>query len=75
MAKISDQNARSQAVILPANIFWSEVKSILTSEGFDPFCPWLRLKALRYIYISAASFLSLGNIASNPDDHLHVLKV
>ena len=65
MAKISDQNARRQAVILPASVFWFEIKAILTSEGFDPFCPWLRQKALRYVYIPAASFLALSKMASN----------
>ncbi|WP_430445359.1 hypothetical protein [Sphingorhabdus contaminans] len=65
MAKISDQNARRQAVILPASVFWFEIEAILTSEGFDPFCPWLRHKALRYIYIPAASFLTMSKMASN----------
>jgi hypothetical protein len=65
MAKISDQNARRQAVTLPASVFWFEIEAILTSEGFDPFCPWPRQKALRYIYIPAASFLALCKMASN----------
>ncbi len=69
MAKISDQNARSQAVILPASVFWFEIEAILTSEGFDPFCSWLRQKALRYIYIPAASFLALSKMASNLVDN------
>ena len=68
MAKISDQNARRQAVILPASVFWSEIEAILTSGGFDPFCTWLRQKALRYIYIPATSFLALSKMASNLDD-------
>jgi hypothetical protein len=37
-------------------------------KGFDPFCPWLRQKALRYIYIPAASFLALCKMASNLDE-------
>ncbi len=71
MAKISDQNARSLAVILPASVFWFEIKAILTSEGFDPFCPWQRQKALRYIYIPAASFLALSKMASNLVDNIY----
>ncbi|MVZ96852.1 hypothetical protein EUU23_03925 [Sphingorhabdus sp. IMCC26285] len=71
MAKISDQNARSQAVILPASVFWFEIEAIMTSEGFDPFCPSLRQKALRYIHIPAASFLALNKIASNLDDNIY----
>jgi len=43
----------------------------LASEGFDPFCPWLRQKALRYIYIPAASFLALSKMASNLDDDIY----
>jgi hypothetical protein len=65
MAKISEGNARSQAVVLPARAFRFEIEAILTSEGFDPFCPWLRQKALRYTHIPAASFLALSKMASN----------
>ena len=65
MAKTSDQIARRQAAILPASAIWFEIEAILTSEGFDPFCPWLRQKALRYIDIPAASFLALCKMASN----------
>jgi hypothetical protein len=39
MAKRSKGNVRSQAVILPARAFRFEIEAILTSEGFDPFCP------------------------------------
>ena len=45
MAKISEQNARGQAVILPASVFCFEIEAILTSSGFDPFCPLLRWQA------------------------------
>jgi hypothetical protein len=38
MAKISEGNARSQPVILPARAFRFEIEAILTSFGFDPFC-------------------------------------
>jgi hypothetical protein len=46
MAKISEQNACSQAVVLPASVFCFEIEAILTSGGFDPFCPLLRWQAL-----------------------------
>jgi len=65
MAKISERNAGSQAVILPASGFCSDILAILASYGFDPFCPWRRQKALRYTYIPAASFLALSKMASN----------
>jgi hypothetical protein len=65
MAKISEQNARSQAAILPASVFCFEIEAILTSFGFDPFCPWRRQKTLRYIDIPAVSFLALSKMASN----------
>ena len=71
MAKISKGNGRSQAVILPARAFRFEIEAILTSFGFDPFCPWPRQKALRYIYIPAASFLALSKMASNLDDEIY----
>jgi hypothetical protein len=45
MAKISEQNMCSQAVVLPARTFCFEIKAILTSFGFDPFCPELRWQA------------------------------
>jgi hypothetical protein len=65
MAKISEQNARSQAVILPARAFCFEIEAILASFGFDPFGPCRCQKALRYIHIPAASFLALSQMASN----------
>jgi hypothetical protein len=65
MAKISGQNARSQAVILPASVFCPEIEAISASYGFDPFCPWRRQKTLRYNDIPAASFLALSKMASN----------
>jgi hypothetical protein len=46
MAKISKGNGRSQTVILPARSFRFEIEAILTSEGFDPFCPLPRWQAL-----------------------------
>jgi hypothetical protein len=46
MVTISEQNARSQAVTLPATVFCFEVEGILTPAGFDPFCPERRQKAL-----------------------------
>jgi hypothetical protein len=77
MAKISEQNARRQAVILPARTFCFEIEAILTSFGFDQFCPLrlparqalragkLRWQALRYRHIPAACRLALNKIASN----------
>jgi hypothetical protein len=73
MAKISGQNACRQAVTLPASVFWFEIEANLASEGFDPFCPGLRQKALRYIYIPATSFLALCKMASNLDDDIYEL--
>jgi hypothetical protein len=46
MAKISKGKVRRQAVILPARAFGFEIEAILTSFGFDPFCPLLRWQAL-----------------------------
>jgi hypothetical protein len=65
MAKISERIGRSQAVVLPARLIRFEIEAISTSFGFDPFCPWLRQKALRYIHIPAASLLALSKMASN----------
>ncbi len=45
MAKVSEQNSRSQAAILPARVFCLEIEAILTSTGFDPFCLLLRWQA------------------------------
>jgi hypothetical protein len=45
MAKISEGNGRSQAVILPARAFRFEIEAILASFGFDPFCPGPRWQA------------------------------
>jgi hypothetical protein len=65
MAKISERNARSQAVILPARVFRFDIKAILASFGFDPFCPLLRWQALQYRHIPAACRLALNKMASN----------
>jgi hypothetical protein len=65
MAKTSERIGRSQAVILPARLIRFEIEAISTSKGFDPFCTWLRQKALRYIHIPTASFLALSKMASN----------
>ncbi len=64
MAKLSKENDRRQAVILPARSFYFESNAILASKGFDPFCSWLRQNALRYAYIPAAFFLALSKMAS-----------
>ena len=65
MAKISERNERSQAVILPARAFRFEIEAILASFGFDPFCPLLRWQVLKYRHIPAPCRLALNKIASN----------
>jgi hypothetical protein len=52
-------------VILPARAFCFEIEAISMSFGFDPFCPWRRQKALRYVHIPAAFFLAMSKMASN----------
>jgi hypothetical protein len=47
MAKISERNERSQAVILPARAFRFEIEAILTSFGFDPFGHLRRRQSLK----------------------------
>jgi hypothetical protein len=59
MAKISERIGRSQAVILPARLIRFEIEAISTSKGFDPFCPWRRQKALRYIRASLSNIVLL----------------
>jgi hypothetical protein len=65
MAKISEQNARGQAVILPASVFCFEIEAILTSFGFDRFRPLLRWRTLSYLYSPATRRLTLNESASN----------
>jgi hypothetical protein len=67
IAKISEQNARSQAVILPARVFCFEIEAILASSGFDRFRPLRRWRTLRYLHIPAARRLALNESASNLD--------
>ena len=71
MAKISEQNARSQAVILPASVFCFEIEAILTSFGFDRFRPLLRWRSLRYRHIPAVRRLALNESASNLGDVIY----
>jgi hypothetical protein len=64
-------------VILPARAFYFWIKAILTSFGFDQFCPLrlpvrqalragkLRWQALRYRHFPAPCRLALNKIASN----------
>jgi hypothetical protein len=54
-----------QAVILPARAFCFEIKAILASAGFDPFCPLLRWQAWKYRHIPVACRLALNKMASN----------
>ncbi len=65
MAKISEQNARSQAVILPASVFCFDIEAILMSFGFDRFRPLLRWRTLSYLHSPAARRLALNESASN----------
>ena len=65
MAMISEQNARSQAVILPASAFCFEIESILASFGFDRFRPLRRWRTLSYLHSPAARRLALNESASN----------
>jgi hypothetical protein len=65
MAKVSEGNGRSQAVILPARAFHFETEAILTSGGFDPFCPLQRWQAWKYRNISVTCRLALNKMASN----------
>ena len=70
MAKISEENVRSQAVILPARAFCFEIEAILTSSGFDRFRPLLRWRTLGYLHSPAARRLALNESASNLGDVL-----
>lgn len=65
MAKRSVENGRSQAVILPARPFSFEIKAILTSAGFDQFCPLLRWQVLKYVDIPSTRRLAPNKIGAN----------
>ncbi len=65
MAKISKQNARRQAAILPARAFCFEIEAILTSFGFDRFRPLRRWRTLSYLHSPAARRLALNESGSN----------
>jgi hypothetical protein len=71
MAKISRQNVSSQDVVHPASTFCFEIEAILTSLGFDRFCPWPRWRPLRYRHIPAVRRLALNKIASNLSDNIY----
>jgi len=71
MAKISEGNVRRQAVILPARAFRFEIEAILTSFGFDPFCPLLRWQAWKYQHIPAVCRLALSKMTSNLERAFH----
>ena len=65
MAKISEENVRRRVASLPARAFCFEIEAISASFGFDPFCPWRRRKALRYLHIPSPFLLALCKMASN----------
>jgi hypothetical protein len=71
LAKLSEGNGRSQAVILPARAFRVESEAILTSFGFDPFCPLLRWQAWKYRHIPIAGRLALNKMTSNLDGDIY----
>jgi hypothetical protein len=65
MAKISGENARREQWFCLQGHFGSRSKPFCCPLGFDQFCPLLRQRTLRYIYIPAVLFLALNKIASN----------
>jgi hypothetical protein len=65
MAKISGENARREQWFCLQGYFGSRSKPFCCPLGFDQFCPVLRQRTLRYMYIPAALFLALNKIASN----------
>ncbi len=68
MAITSVQNARSEGLLPLQGRFGSRLQPFDRPFGFDQFCPALRQRTLKYIYIPAALFLALNKIASNLND-------
>jgi hypothetical protein len=66
-----EEKCPPQAVILPARAFCFEIDAILTSCGFDPFCPVLRWQARKYRHIPVARRLALNKMASNLESILN----
>jgi hypothetical protein len=67
MAIIEVQNGRREGSLPLQGYFGSQLQPFDCPLGFDQFCPVLRQRTLKYIYIPAALFLVLNKIASNLD--------
>ena len=67
MAIIEVQNGRREGSLPLQGYFGSRLQPFVRPLGFDQFCPVLRQRALKYIYIPVALFLILNKIASNLD--------
>ena len=67
MAIIEVQNGRREGSSPLQGCFGSRLQPFVRPLGFDQFCPVLRQRALKYIYIPVALFLILNKIASNLD--------
>jgi hypothetical protein len=71
MAKISEQNARSQAVILPASAFCFEIEAILASlRDLTHFAHCCVGKLGHRTTMPSACRLALSKMASNLDDDI-----
>ena len=67
MAIIEVQNGRCEGSLPLQGYFGSRLQPFVRPLGFDQFCPVLRQRTLKYIYIPAVLFLVLNKIASNLD--------
>jgi hypothetical protein len=72
MAKISEQNARSQAFVLPASVFCSKIEAILAAFGFDCFHPVPLWRTLRYRQIPSARRLAPKDSISNLESKIRL---
>ena len=67
MAIIEVQNGRREGSLPLQGYFGSRLRPFDRPLGFDQFCPALRQRTLKYVYIPAALLLVLNKIASNLD--------
>ena len=67
MAMIEVQNGRREGSLPLQGYFGSRLKPFVRPLGFDQFCPVLRQRTLKYVYIPVVLFLALNKIASNLD--------
>ncbi len=65
MAMRSEQNGRRRQLFCLQGHFAPRSKPFWRPEGFDPFCPFLRWQAQKYLHIPVACRLELGKMASN----------